>query len=396
MPSRPALAAAVAVSLLLPGPAIAAEPSDAPSGYVPGTVAIELQPFADGFDSPVFVTSDGTGDGLLYVVEQGGAVRVVTPDGTVAPEPFLDLRGRITAGGEEGLLGLAFHPGYADNGRLFLYYSVQGGGAQVVTELHAVDGVVDPSSEREVLRMGDFASNHNGGMLAFDADGMLLIGTGDGGGGGDPQGNGQDVTQPLGKLLRIDVDSGDPYAIPVNDPQGRLGPDALGEIRATGLRNPWRFSVDRATGDVFIGDVGQGEWEEVDVLPAGQGGWDYGWSIMEGPSCFEAPTCDTADLTLPVTSYTHSSGDGCTVIGGYVYRGTAYPDLVGAYLFGDYCSGTLWALSAAEAVATGTAAHETVGSLGGGSLSSFGQDDSGELYAVDLGGRVLRVTAVPR
>jgi len=395
MPARPALAAALVTSLLATGPTVAAAPPSPPAGYAPGSVSIVLQPFADGFDQPVFVTPDGTGDGLLYVVEQTGAVRVLSQDGSVAPEPFLDLRGRIAAGGEQGLLGLAFHPDYAQNGRLFVYYSVQGGGAQVVTELHATDGVVDPSSEREVLRMADFAENHNGGMLAFDPDGMLLIGTGDGGGGGDPEGNGQDDTQLLGKLLRIDVDGGDPYGLPANDPDGLLGPDARGEIRATGLRNPWRFSVDRVTGDLFIGDVGQGEWEEVDVLPAGQGGWDYGWSVMEGPDCFEAASCDMNGLTPPVAAYSHSSGDGCTIIGGYVYRGEAYPALEGAYLFGDYCSGTIWALPAADAVATGRAVPEVVGAIDG-TLSSFGQDEAGELYAVDLGGRILRVTVAPR
>lgn len=396
MTVRPALAAAVAVSLLLPGAVLAASPSTPPTGYRPGTVAIELVPFVEGLEAPLFLTPDGTGSGLLYVVEQGGAVRVVSPDGSVAPEPFLDLRGRISSGGEEGLLGLAFHPRYAENGRLFIYYSVQGGGAQVVTELHATDGVVDPSSERLVLRMDDFASNHNGGMLLFDPDGMLLIGTGDGGGGGDPEGNGQDDTQLLGKLLRIDVDSGDPYGVPENDPEGRLGPDALPEIRATGLRNPWRFSVDRATGDVFIGDVGQGKWEEVDVLPAGQGGWNYGWSIMEGPEClWEVESCDREGLVLPVAAYTHADVGGCTIIGGHVYRGTAYPALTGAYLYGDYCAGTLWALSAADAVANGSATGEEVGALDG-MLSSFGEDEAGELYAVDLRGRVLRVTAVER
>jgi glucose/arabinose dehydrogenase len=395
MPVRTALVAAAAVALLLPGATIAASPSGPPPGYQPGTLAIGFEPFADGFDAPVFMTPDGTGSGVLYVVEQGGAVWPVAPDGSVGSEPFLDLRGRISAGGEEGLLGLAFHPDYDQNGRLFIYYSVQGGGAQVVTELQATDGVVDPESERLVLRMEDFAGNHNGGMLAFDPEGMLLIGTGDGGGGGDPEGNGQDDTQLLGKLLRIDVDAGDPYGVPPNDPDGRLGPDALPEIRATGLRNPWRFSIDRATGDVFIGDVGQGEWEEVNVLPAGEGGWDFGWSVMEGPDCFEAESCDQEGLTLPVASYSHADTGGCTIIGGYVYRGEAYPALTGAYLYGDHCSGTLWALPAADALASGTAVAEEVASFEG-SLASFGQDDAGELYVIDLGGRVLRVTAVER
>jgi glucose/arabinose dehydrogenase len=399
MPARRILAAAVAASLALPGLAIAADPSaSAPvipsAGYVPGSVTIRLDPFVEGLRSPVFVTPDGTGDGRLYAVEQSGTVRVIGADGTLAPDPFLDISQEVRAGGEEGLLGLAFHPDYATNGRLFVYYTLAGAQSQVVAELHATDGVVDPASERRLLEMADFAPNHNGGMLAFDAEGMLLIGTGDGGGGGDPHRNGQDVTQPLGKLLRIDVDGGDPYGIPVNDPEGRLGPNALPEIRATGLRNPWRYGLDRATGDVFIGDVGQDEWEEVDVLPAGVGGLNLGWSVMEGPVCYGA-VCDQTGLTLPVTSYSHSSGDGCTVIGGYVYRGAAFPELTGAYLFGDYCTGTIWALPAAEAVSAGTATHEAVGRLDG-SLVSFGQDDAGELYAVDHAGSILRVSAVSR
>jgi glucose/arabinose dehydrogenase len=279
------------------------------------------------------------------------------------------------------------------NGRLFLYYTTLGGASQVVTELHAPGGVVDTASERLVLEMPDFAGNHNGGMLAFDAQGLLLIGTGDGGGGGDPQGNGQDDTQLLGKLLRIDVDRGEPYRNPANDPDGRLDEGARPEILATGLRNPWRFSVDRATGDLWIGDVGQGGWEEVDVIPAGEGGLDFGWAVVEGPECFRASDCDRAGLTAPVASYSHA--EGCTIVGGYVYRGAAFPALTGAYLFGDYCSGTLWALPAAEALASGSAPAEVVGRLDG-SLSSFAEDAAGELYAIDLGGRVLRVTAVPR
>ncbi len=320
MSARRALAAVVAASVLLPGLTLAASPSEVPAGYRPGTVAIALEPFVDGLEAPLFLTPDGTGNGLLYVVEQGGAVRVVSPDGTVAAEPFLDLRGRISAGGEEGLLGLAFHPDYAENGRLFLYYSVQGGGAQVVTELRATDGTVDTSSEREVLRMDDFASNHNGGMILFDHEGMLLIGTGDGGGGGDPEGNGQDDTQLLGKLLRIDVDGAEPYAVPDNDPEGRLGPDALDEIRATGLRNPWRFSVDRATGDVFIGDVGQGAWE-VRLPPSGQG---CGPSAVdhEGPDASRRPPVTwTADAPGGVIR----RDEGYTIIGGYVNRGPPTP-----------------------------------------------------------------------
>ncbi len=390
------LAVAATCILATPTTTLAQSASPAPTtAYQPGTVTIVLEPFADGLSSPVFVTPDGTGSGTLYAVEQGGTVRAVAPDGTVAATPFLDISAGVQAGGEQGLLGLAFHPDYANNGRLFVYYTLAGGDSQVVTEFQATDGVVDPESERLILEMPDFAPNHNGGMIAFDADGMLLIGTGDGGGGGDPEDNGQDNGQLLGKLLRIDVNGTTPYDVPVNDPDGLLGPDARPEILATGLRNPWRFGVDRLTGDVFIGDVGQGEWEEVDVLPAGRGGANFGWSTMEGPDCFEADDCDRTALTLPVASYSHSSGDGCTVVGGYVYRGTAFPALTGAYLYGDYCSGILWLLPAADAVASGTAAAEVVGHADG-NLSAFGQGDDGELFAVDLGGRIMRVTATQR
>ena len=388
---------AVAATCILASPtttlAQSASPATTTDVWRPGTLSIELVPFADGMSSPVFVTPDGTG--TLYAVEQGGTVRALATDGTIATTPLLDISAGVQAGGEQGLLGLMFHPDYATNGRLFVYYTLAGGDSQVVTEFHATDGVVDPASERLILEMADFAPNHNGGMLAFDADGMLLMGTGDGGGGGDPEGNGQDVTQLLAKLLRIDVDGQEPYVSPVNDPGGLLGADARPEIVASGLRNPWRFSVDRLTGDVFIGDVGQGEWEEVDVLPAGRGGLDFGWSVMEGPDCYEAESCDDTGLTLPVAAYSHSSGDGCAIVGGYVYRGTAIPALTGAYIYADDCSGNVWLLSAADAGANGTATPELVGHADG-NLSAFGQGDDGELYAVDLGGRILRVTATQR
>ena len=302
--------AVIALGALAPVVALGRSPSpdDSPGqtsrpaavgAYRPGMMSIVLEPFTEGLSRPLFVTPDGTGSGELYGVEQGGVVRVITPDGSVGDSPFLDISDRVQAGGEQGLLGLTFHPDYAANGRLFVYYTRRGDESQVVSEFHASDGVADPTSERVVLEMADFAPNHNGGMLAFDAEGMLLIGTGDGGGGGDPEHTGQDVTRLLAKLLRIDVDGAAPYGVPSNDPGGRLGADALPEIRATGLRNPWRFSVDRLTGDVFIGDVGQGAWEEIDVLPAGQGGANFGWSTMEGPACYGADTCDRVGLTLP-------------------------------------------------------------------------------------------------
>ena len=387
---------AIAIAIAIPGTVSGQSPNAPVAGsWQPGSLSIALVPFADVLSSPVFVTADGTGSGLLYAVEQGGIVRAIAADGSVSAVPFLDITDRVQAGGEQGLLGLAFHPDYATNGRLFVYYTRAGGGSQVVSEFHAADGVADPASERVILEMADFAPNHNGGMLAFDREGLLLIGTGDGGGGGDPERNGQDVTQLLAKLLRIDVDGPAPYTTPANDPNGLLGPDARPEILATGLRNPWRYSVDRLTGDVFIGDVGQDAWEEVDVLPAGTSGANFGWSVVEGDSCFRDSACPMGDLVAPVVTYSHASGDGCAIIGGYVYRGSAFPALTGGYLYGDDCSGNLWLLPASEAVATGHATGELVGHLDG-ALSAFGQDDDGELYAVDLGGRILRVTATER
>ena len=239
MSSRRTLALAAVVGLIVPAVAVAQSPSaPTPDGYRPGTVSLALEPFAEGLASPVALTPDGTGSGILYVVEQGGTVRAIASDGTVSADPFLDITDRVTSGGEQGLLGLAFHPDYATNGRLFVYYTANGGSSQVVSEFHATDGIGDPASERLFLDMPDFAENHNGGMLAFDHEGMLLIGTGDGGGGGDPEGNGQDDTQLLGKLLRIDVDGDEPFAVPANDPDGRLGAGVRPEIRATRPAEP--------------------------------------------------------------------------------------------------------------------------------------------------------------
>ena len=291
------------------------------------------------------------------------------------------------------MLGLALHPDYAANGRLFVDYTRTDDGATVISEFHAVEGAVDAASERVLLVIPQPFPNHNGGMVAFDATGMLLIGMGDGGSGGDPMGNGQNPDVLLGKLLRIDVDGEQPYAIPADNPF--VGDDRTKpEIFTLGMRNPWRFSVDRETGDLFIGDVGQDLWEEVDVVPAGTSGQDFGWSVMEGPDCYEAPACDSAGLIGPVASFPHAAGD-CTVVGGYAYRGTRYPVLQGAYVFGDYCSGVIRVLSAADAVTKGTAVSADVGSLADGQLVSFGQGDDGELYAVDFGGRILHIAAAP-
>jgi glucose/arabinose dehydrogenase len=354
--------------------------------------AIGLEPLVDGLESPVLLLGDGSGGGLRYVVEQGGRVRVIEPDGSLREQPFLDLTDRVTAGGEQGLLGLAFHPAFAEHGRLFVDYTRVADGATVISEFQATDGVADPASERVLLVIPQPFPNHNGGMIAFDRDGMLLIGMGDGGGGGDPQGNGQELESLLGKLLRIDVDEGATadraYGIPDDMPFLRQA-GARPEIWALGLRNPWRFWVDRATGDTFIGDVGQGAWEELDVIPAGDGGRDFGWNITEGPECFRTPDCDRTGLTEPVAVIAHGDGD-CSIIGGPVYRGGAIPSLVGNALIGDYCTGIIQALNASTAVSTSTATPVPLVTLDG-PLSSFGEDDQGELYAVDHGGRVLRI-----
>jgi glucose/arabinose dehydrogenase len=367
----------------------------------PDAVSLTVEPFADGLSSPVFVTGTRGGRGWLYVVEQEGVVRAISPSGQVAAEPILDLRDRVLAGGEQGLLGLALHPGYAQNGRLFVDYTRAEDGATVVSEFHAAGGVVDPASERVLLVIPQPYPNHNGGMIAFDREGMLLIGVGDGGSGGDPEGNGQDRGSLLGKLLRIDVDAAAsdaaPYAIPADNPF-RDTAGTRPEIWALGLRNPWRFSVDRITGVVFVGDVGQGAQEEIDVLPAGEGGRNLGWNVTEGDACYAVEPCDRAGLTAPVATIGHDEG-ACSVIGGYVYRGAAIPELMGGYLYADHCLGEIRMLAAADAVATvagggaGGRVPARVVASGAGRVSSFGEDDAGELYVVDLNGRVLRVVA---
>ncbi len=368
-----------------------------PATVVPGPrLEYALEPFAEGLASPTFVTHAGDGSGLLYVVEQEGRIRTVDTEGTVGETPFLDIAERVVAGGEQGLLGLAFHPDYPDDDRFLVMYTAVDDGTNTISEFTTADGTADPTSERIILAIPDFAGNHNGGMVAFGPDGYLHVGTGDGGGGGDPQGNGQDAFALLGKILRIDVDGeaagGSPYAIPADNPFAD-GAAAAPEVWALGLRNPWRFTFDAETGDMWIADVGQSQWEEVNAELAGQGGRNYGWNIMEGPDCFEADTCDQAGLTLPVTAYEHGSGD-CTVVGGYVYRGEAFPEMQGTYFYGDYCSGLIWTLDAAAATSAGSA--EGGSPLGAGILlSSFGEDEAGELYAVDLGGAIYRLVADP-
>jgi glucose/arabinose dehydrogenase len=351
-------------------------------------VELEVNVVVRGLDAPLGVTHAGDGSGRLFVIEQGGTVRIVS-GGEVLPEPFLDVSDLVVAGGEQGLLGLAFHPGYEDNGRFFVNYTDTNGDTVVAEYAVSQDaGAADPGSERVLLRIDQPFPNHNGGHLVFGPDGYLYIGTGDGGGAGDPEGNGQDTSTLLGKLLRIDVDAraGDRYGIPPGNP---FAGDAEGrpEIWAYGLRNPWRFSFDPSSGDLWIADVGQSAFEEINRRGAGAAGLNYGWDVMEGRNCYEEEGCDRSGKVMPLSSYSHEHG--CSVTGGLVYRGTAAPELRGGYVFGDYCSGNIWVLdSRAEGFV------EPVQVLSDqGSISSFGEDEERELYMTDLAaGELLGLT----
>ena len=354
--------------------------------FDPASVDLELEPVAEGLDSPLGVTHAGDGSGRLFIVEQTGAIRVMR-DGEILEEPFLDVGGLIVAGGEQGLLGLAFHPDYARNGRFFVDYTDVNGDT-VVAEYTVSDDPdrADEDSARTLLQVDQPFSNHNGGQLDFGPDGYLYIALGDGGSAGDPDGNGQNTGVLLGKLLRLDLDSGDPYGIPPDNPFANGGGEP--EIWAYGLRNPWRFSFDSKTDDLWIADVGQGEFEEINRRPAAAGGLNYGWDQMEGLECYEGGDCDPAGKIVPISGYDHDLG--CSVTGGYVYRGKDFPELRGGYVFGDYCSGVIWAIDATEGEFT-----EPVELMSSGlSISSFGLDEVGELYLTDLaGGQLLQVVS---
>ncbi len=342
-----------------------------------------------GFSSPLEITHAHDGSQRLFVVEQSGKIRIIK-GGAVLAAPFIDLGPAgldvIAASGERGLLGIAFHPQYATNRQFYVNYTRKSDGATVIARYLASAGnadVADPASGTILLTIAQPEANHNGGAVKFGPDGFLYIGMGDGGGGNDQHGtigNGQDKSTLLGKILRIDVDSGgaNPYAIPPGNPYAS-GVGGRSEIFAIGVRNPWRMSFDRATGDFWFGDVGQGAVEEVDMLPAGTGaGTNFGWRIMEGTSCtgLASPPipCNDASLKLPVVEYTHALG--CSVTGGYVYRGTAVPALVGQYLYGDFCSGRIWA---AQRVGAGPWTTAQLGATGY-AISTFGEDEAGELY----------------
>jgi len=353
--------------------------------------AAQLQPVLAGLTSPLYVTHARDGTSRLFVVEQSGRIRVLQPGGG-PPAVFLDITARVLSGGEQGLLGLAFHPSYAVNGRFFVNYTRQVDGATVIAEYRrsAADQNLAESAETVLLVIPQPFANHNGGMIEFGPDGLLYIGTGDGGSGNDPGNRAQDANELLGKVLRIDVDGapgGAPYASPAGNPFAGAAP-GRDEIFAVGLRNPFRFSFDRATGQLFLGDVGQGAREEIDLI---SGGGNYGWRVFEGTLCtgLDPAQCAAPGFTPPIAEYDHVGGR-CSVTGGYVYRGVRGAVPAGAYLFADFCTGEVFQLLPAAPGGASTVILDTPLSV-----SSFGEDEAGEIYVVGLGGTVDRLTTTP-
>jgi glucose/arabinose dehydrogenase len=352
---------------------------------------LAVRQVASGLDSPVFLTAPA-GDRRQFIVERPGRVRIVQ-NGALLALPFLDISARVFATGEGGLLSIAFHPQYAANGLFFIYYTDHAG--DIVVERLRVSSnpnVADPTAVLEIIRIPHPGfTNHYGGLVAFGPDGFLYLGTGDGGGVGDPAGNAQNLAGLLGKLLRLDVSgaiAGAPYTIPPGNPfAGQAGRRA--EIWAFGLRNPWRFAFDG--GNLTIADVGQDKREEIDLSPMSQGGLNYGWNIREGSLCYNAASCAGTLLTAPAFEYDHAAG--CSITGGYVYRGVAIPELAGRYFYSDYCGGFLKSFVAAGTGGGGARAGELadwdIGKLGG--IVSFGRDADGELYLISAGGAVYKL-----
>ena len=349
--------------------------------------AIELQLLASAL--PYIVDIQHAGDGRLFFVSQAGTIRVWNGT-TVRSTPFLDLSKIVRFSGEQGLLGLAFHPNYASNGYFYVNYSDTSGDTVIARYRVSADpNVADPASAQVVLTFDQPFSNHNGGQLRFGPDGYLYIASGDGGSGGDPQNNAQRLDNLLGKILRIDVNAGTSYAVPSSNPFVNTA-GARGEIWSYGLRNPWRFSFDRTTGDMFVGDVGQSSWEEIDYEPAGSGGRNYGWRLMEGTHCFNpASNCNDGSLTLPILEYSHSFG--CSVTGGFRYRGGGSA-FYGAYFYADYCSGRIWSATP-DSSGTWSAVERLDTSL---LITTFGEDVNGELYVSHhaAAGAVYRLTGL--
>ena len=355
---------------------------------LPDPANFTWQPVFNGLNHPIGLFNAGDGSGRLFVIEQYGIIRIIQ-NGKLLSDPFLDIRDRVgSTGSEQGLLGLAFHPRYPENGLFYINYTDLHGDTIIARFSISVDlNRGDPASEILILKVHQPYPNHNGGMLAFGPDGYLYIGLGDGGSEGDPLGNGQALNTLLGKLLRIDVNTGSAYIAPPDNPFLKVNNPQQGllEIWAYGLRNPWRFSFDRLTGDLYIGDVGQDKWEEIDFIPFGSpGGGNFGWNYREGTHRYRGSPL--ADLTFvePVAEYDHSQG--CSVSGGIVYRGQSLSAWQGVYLYGDYCSGKVWGLLPAGNTWQNKLLFETESNI-----TAFGEDESGEVYLVDYRGSIYRL-----
>ena len=353
-----------------------------------GTEPVALEEVASGLIFPLYLTAPD-GDPRLFLVEKGGTIRIVK-EGALLPNPFLDISGQISTGGEQGLLGLAFHPQYASNGRFVVHYTDAAGDTRVSGFRVSGDpDVADAASEVSILDADQPFENHNGGQVLFGPDGYLYIMLGDGGSGGDPGGRGQSLADLLGSILRIDPLDGGDYAVPADNPFiGTAG--ARPEIWSYGLRNPWRVAFDPSTDDLYIADVGQGLWEEVSVSTSADGagrGLNFGWNVMEGPDCFQDSSCDQDGLKLPVLSYDH--GDGCSITGGFVYRGAAIPALQGHYFYSDFCQGWVRSFRFENGSAVDQFQWPTLAP--GGNVPSFGRDAAGELYVMSSGGVVFKI-----
>ena len=386
------------------GPAVSPPPTPSPPPPAAAPQVALQQVFAGLTPVPAAPVSlqQAPGDGTRwFVVEQAGTIRAfANDDGATGTLEFLDISARVISGGESGLLGLAFHPDFPNTPEVFVSYTGAPDLTSYVSRFSSVDGgqTLDAASEQVILTVLQDFSNHNGGNIVFGPDGYLYIGFGDGGSGGDPLDRAQDNTNLLGTMVRIDVDGGNPYAIPATDPgnpfaanqtcpQGfTVGGEECPEIFAWGLRNPWRFSFDRQTGDLWAGDVGQSAWEEIDIVTAAG---DYGWDDREGAHCFEPPSDCITDSIDPVTEYDRSLG--ASVTGGFVYRGSAVPDLVGWYVFGDFISGRLFAIPADSAAGT---EPEVLLETGLG-IAAFGESVDGELFVVNYGGSIHQVVSAP-
>jgi glucose/arabinose dehydrogenase len=348
----------------------------------PDPSADHWTPVASGFVSPIDIQFTDDGSGRMFIIEQDGRIRIVQ-NGQMLDPPLLDIISKVNSqGNEQGLLGLAFHPNFKQNPYFYVNY-IDLNGNTVIARFTVNGNIADPASEKVLLHVQQPFANHNGGKMTFGPGGYLYIGLGDGGSEGDPNRTAQNTNLLLGKILRIDVDHGDPYAIPTDNPFVNGG--GKPEIWEYGLRNPWRFSFDKANGDLYIGDVGQNTWEEVDVVPANAGGLNFGWSYYEGMHPYKGDPSSNVNFTFPVTEYSHAVG-GCAIIGGYVYRG-AMKEWGGIYFYGDECSGKIWGLIHTHSGWESQVMFET-----GANITTFGQDQAGEIYFADRKGTIYRLT----